>query len=203
MRQKKKINFRFIGFCFVFVLFCLALFSFLFQLRRPVCHSSIQFSFKIKIENWCQFWIFVIFYHKKYESAKSKIWTFFPFDKILKHNSYFYFNNKEKNKTERQFCFSGILWHGLLFMFRQKCKNWKLKITFSAKTLKIVDRTNQEGGRGVYSHGNFFAPSALSPDPLPSMWIFFLFCFVLFFFLSLSPSLPSHATLFWKGGSGK
>ena len=89
----------------------------------------------------------------------------------------------------RQYC---ILWHGLLFMFRQKCKNWKLKITFSAKTLKIVDRTNQEGGRGVYSHGNFFAPSALSPDPFPSMWIFFvLFCFV--FFCPCPP--PSPPTL--------
>ena len=121
-----------------------------------VCPSSIQFSFKIK--NWCQFFIFVIFYHKKYESAKSKIWLFFLkiecwninhiFTSILstmkgkiqlsgnfafptmlqsaawlsfsvfsgsknwklqKHKSYFYFNpvnNEEKNKTERQFCFS-------------------------------------------------------------------------------------------------
>ena len=38
-----------------------------------------------------------------------KFWTFLPFDRILKHNLYFYFNlvnNKEKNETERQCCFS-------------------------------------------------------------------------------------------------
>ena len=38
-----------------------------------------------------------------------KFLTFFPFDRILKHNLYFYFNpvnNKEKNETERQICFS-------------------------------------------------------------------------------------------------
>ena len=38
-----------------------------------------------------------------------KFLTFFPFDRILKHNLYFYFNpvnNKEKNDTERQLCFS-------------------------------------------------------------------------------------------------
>ena len=68
-----------------------------------------NFRLKSKIENWCQFLIFVIFYHKKYESAESKILDFFPFDRILKHNLYFYFNpvnNKEKNETERQICFS-------------------------------------------------------------------------------------------------
>ena len=93
----------------------------------------------------------------------------------------------------RQYC---ILWHGLLFMFRQKCKNWKLKITFSAKTLKIVDRTNQEGGRGVYSHGNFFAPSALSPDPFPSTWIFFCFVLFCFFFVPVPlPPLPRYTFL--------
>ena len=53
---------------------------------------------------------FLKFCHqKKYESAKSKYLTFFPFGRILKHNAYFYFNpvnNEEKNQTERQFCFS-------------------------------------------------------------------------------------------------
>ena len=38
-------------------------------------------------------------------------------------------------------------------------ENWKLQsifnFCFSAKTLKIVDRTTQEGGGGVHSHGNF------------------------------------------------
>ena len=54
---------------------------------------------------------FRYFYHKKYESAKSKIldFFFFPVDRILKYNFYFYFNpvnNKKENETERQCCFS-------------------------------------------------------------------------------------------------
>ena len=50
-----------------------------------------------------------------------------------------------------------------------KIENWKLQsifnFCFSAKTLKIVDRTTQEGGGGVHSHGNFFAPAPLPPLP--------------------------------------
>ena len=42
----------------------------IFQPPRSVCHSSIH---------WCQFLIVVIFYHKKYESAKSKMFDFFSF----------------------------------------------------------------------------------------------------------------------------
>ena len=41
------------------------------------------------------------------------------------------------------------------------------------------------------------ASSILTLDPLPHTRIFF------FFFLPLPPSLPSHATLLWKGRSGK
>ena len=49
------------------------------------------------------------FYRKKYESAKSKIFDFFPFGRTLEQNLYFCFspvNNEEKNGTGRQFCFS-------------------------------------------------------------------------------------------------
>ena len=78
--------------------------------ERSVCHSSIQFSFKIKKKKIdVNFWFSLFFIIKKYESAESKILDFFPFDRILKHNLYFYFNpvnNKEKNDTERQLCFS-------------------------------------------------------------------------------------------------
>ena len=46
-------------------------------------------------------------------------------------------------------------------------------IFFSAKTLKIVDRTIQEGGGGVHSHGNFL-PLASSPQiPFPLCEFFF------------------------------
>ena len=48
------------------------------------------------------------------------------------------------------------------FVFGGSLKLEKLKINsnfnfcFSAKTLKIVDRTTQERGEGVHSHGNFW-----------------------------------------------
>ena len=96
----------------------------------------------------------------------------------------------------RQCC---SLWHGLVFPFSAKV--WKLKIEnwnqfsifFSAKTFKIVDRTTQGGGRGVHSHDNLLllAPSPQIPFPPCE------------FFLPLPPSLPTHATLPWKGGSEK
>ena len=65
---------------------------------------------------------------------------------------------------------------------------------FSAKTFKIVDRTTQEGGGGIHSHGNSRPkrPPLRSPSPHAN-----------FFFAPAPPSLPSHATLLWKGRSGK
>ena len=78
-----------------------------------------------------------------------------------------------------------------------KIENWKLQsiysFCFSAKTFKIVDRTTQEGGGGIHSHGNS-RPKRLplrSPSPHAN------------FFCPCPPSLPSHATLLWKGRSGK
>ena len=64
-----------------------------------MCHLSIQFLFKIKLKIDVNFFIC--------KSAKSKILV--PFDRLLKNNLYFYFNpinNKEKNETEWQCCFS-------------------------------------------------------------------------------------------------
>ena len=77
---------------------------------RSVCHSSIQFSFKIKNWKLMSIFIFVIFIIKNTKVPNRKFWTFFfPVDRILKYNFYFYFNpvnNKKKNETERQCCFS-------------------------------------------------------------------------------------------------
>ena len=49
---------------------------------RSVCHSSIQFSFKVKNWKLMSIFYFRYFYHKKYESAKSKILDFFFFPLI-------------------------------------------------------------------------------------------------------------------------
>ena len=96
-------------------------------------------------------------------------------------------------ETELHFAFPTMLqsvaWLSFsVFGGSLKIENWKLQsifnFCFSAETLKIVDRTTQEGGGGVHSHGNVFAPSALSPDPLPSMRI-------LFFCPCLPPSPPT------------
>ena len=63
-------------------------------------------------------------------------------------------------------------------------------LCFSGQNTTIVHRTTQEGGGGVHSYGNFFVPSALSPDPLPSMrW-------EIFFGL---PPPPSPPTLHFPG----
>ena len=57
-----------------------------------------------------------------------------------------------------------------------KIESWKLQsfnFCFSAKILQIVDRTTQEGGGGIHSHDNLFAPNTPSPDLLLSMQIIF------------------------------
>ena len=73
------------------------------------------------------FYFRYFFYHKKYESAKSKILDFFfPVDRILKYNFYFYFNpvnNKKKNETERQCCFSD---NNCSFIIDNREKKWAL-----------------------------------------------------------------------------
>ena len=77
-------------------------------------------------------------------------------------------------ETELHFAFPTMLqsvaWLSFsVFGGSRKIENWKLhsifNFCFSAKTLKIVDRTTQEGGGGVHSHGNFFAPAPLPPLP--------------------------------------
>ena len=51
----------------------------------------------------------------------------------------------------------------------------KIENCFSAKTFKIVDRTTQEGGGGIHSHGNSRPkrPPLRSPSPHAN---FFFFC---------------------------
>ena len=73
-----------------------------------------------------------------------------------------------------------------------KIENWKLQsiynYCFSAKTFKIVDRTTQEGGGGIHSHGNS-RPKRPPLSPLPHMRIFIL----------PLPPLPSPPTLRFSG----
>ena len=79
------------------------------EVGGPWVIRPFNFLLKLKIENWCQFLIFMMFYHKKLEGAQLKIFDYFPFGRTLKWNLYFYFNlvnNEKKNESERQFCFS-------------------------------------------------------------------------------------------------
>ena len=100
----------------------------------PCVIRPFNFRLKSKIDVNFEFSSFFII--KKYGSAKSKIFDFFPFVRILKHNAYFYFNpvnNEEKNQTERQFCFSdnvAVCGMAKCFCFRRKSKNLKLKIAY-------------------------------------------------------------------------
>ena len=121
-----------------------------------------------------------------------KFWTLFPFDRILKHNFYFYFNpvnNKEKIKLSGNVAFPTML-QSVVFGGSLKIEDWKLQSNFnfclSAKTFKIVDRTTQEGGGGVHSHGNFLS-LVLSPQiSFPPCEIF-------------TPPPPHSPTLYFSG----
>ena len=75
-----------------------------------------------------------------------------------------------------------------------KIENWKLQsiynFCFSAKTFKIVDRTTQEGGGGIHSHGNsrLKRPPLRSPSPHANFFFFF-------FAPAPLPPLPRYASL--------
>ena len=123
----------------------------------------------------------MIFYYNRKESAKSKIFDFFPFGRILKQNLYFYFNpidNVEKGNWEAILYLSTMLKSvQRLSLFvsdvSQKIENWKLKsisnFWFSAKTFQIIDRTTLKGRGGVHWHGSFLPPAPLPTVPLPSL----------------------------------
>ena len=103
-----------------------------FSSNSPCVIRPFNFRLKSKIENWCQFLIFVIFIIKNTKVLNRKFFTFFPFDRILKHNLYFtlilsilrekwnwaYGIKITKLKIAeplfRQCC---SLWHGLVFLF--------------------------------------------------------------------------------------
>ena len=138
-----------------------------------MCHLSIQFSFKIK--NWKLMSIFDFhnFYHKNTKVPDPKFLTFFSFDRILKHNLFFTLilsTIKRKMKLSGNFTFLTMLQSVVWF---RKIENWKLQSIFNfcflAKTLKIINITTQEGGRGVHLHSNFFFPlsPSLPSPPLP------------------------------------
>ena len=98
-----------------------------------------NFRLKSKVENWCQFFIFVIFYHKKYESAKSKIWLFFL--KIeywnITHVFTLILSTMRKMKLSRNFAFptmlQSVVW--LSFSVFSGSKNWKLIIAINFQFL--------------------------------------------------------------------
>ena len=132
--------------------------------------------------------LFSLYFIIKNTSANSKIFDFY-FLLVEYWNITYIFTlilstMKRKIENEHQFCFSdnvAVCDMSKFFCFRRKSKNWIWKIAIHVQSLFFgqnttsVDRTTQEGGGGVHSYGNFFVPSALSPDPLPSMrWeIFF------------------------------
>ena len=115
----------------------------------------------------------------------------------MKHNSYFYFNpvnNKEKNKTERQFCFSDNIAfcgmaYSLCFGRSVKIENWKLH--FQPKHSKQLTELTKREGEGSIRMVIFLplAPSPQIPFP-PCEFFFVLFCF---FFCPCPP--PSPPTL--------
>ena len=105
----------------------------------PCVLRPFNFRLKSKIENWCQFFIFAIFYHKKYESAKSKIWLFFL--KIEYWNITHVFTlillTMRKMKLSRNFAFptmlQSVVW--LSFSVFSGSKNWKLIIAINFQFL--------------------------------------------------------------------
>ena len=76
------------------------------RISGPRVIRPFNFLFKIDV----RFWFSLFFYHRNIQKCQIKNFDFFfPFDRILRHNFYFCFNpvnNKEKNETEPQFCFS-------------------------------------------------------------------------------------------------
>ena len=137
----------------------------------PCVICPFNFHLKSKIENWCQFFIFII------KNTKVPNWKFFTFFLLIEYWNITYIfplilsTRKRKMKLSCNFAFPTMLQSVARLSFTVfgrsvKIENWKLQsifnFCFSAKTLKIVDRTTQEGGGGVHSHSNFY-----SQHPLP------------------------------------
>ena len=121
----------------------------------PCVIRPFNFRLKSKIENWCQFLIFVIFYHKKY--GNRKYLTFFL---LVEYWNITYIFTLIQSTTKRKIKLSGnfasltmlqfVAWLSVsVFGESLKIENWKLQsifnFPFSAKTFQIVDKTTQEG----------------------------------------------------------
>ena len=129
-----------------------------------VCHSSIQFLFKIKIENWCQFLIFlkILLSEKIRKCQIENIWHFFlsvEYWNITHIFTSILSTMRRKIKLSGNFAsptmLQSVAWLSFsVFGGSLKFENWKLQsifnFCFSDKTFQIVDRTTQEGGGGVH-----------------------------------------------------
>ena len=106
----------------------------------PCVIRSFNFRLKSKIENWCQFLIFVIFYHK---NTIVPNWKFLTFSLLIKYWNITYIFTlilstiKRKMKLSGNFAFPTMLqsvaWLSI-FVFGS-LKNWKLKIAINLKFL--------------------------------------------------------------------
>ena len=129
-----------------------------------VCHSSIQFLFKIKIENWCQFLIFfkILLSEKIRKCQIENIWHFFlsvEYWNITHIFTSILSTMRRKIKLSGNFAsptmLQSVAWLSFsVFGGSLKFENWKLQsifnFCFSDKTFQIVDGTTQEGGGGVH-----------------------------------------------------
>ena len=148
----------------------------------PCVIRPFNFCLKSKIENWCQFLIFLKFVIRKNTKVPNrKYLTFFPFGRILKHDAYFYFNpvtaTRRKIKLSGKFAsptmLQSVAWLSFsVFGGSLKFENWKLRSIFNFcfldKTFQIVDRTTQRplprDVRFLSCAGRIYLPL---PLPLP------------------------------------
>ena len=139
-----------------------------------VCHSSIQFSFKVK--NWKLMSIFDYRYFLSWKIRKCQIENFGLFFFVIEYWNITYMFTLILSTMRRKMKLSGdvafptmlqfVAWLSFsVFGGSVKIENWKLQsifnFCFSPKTFKIFDRTTQEGGGGVHSRGNFCAQHPL------------------------------------------
>ena len=105
----------------------------------PCVIRSFNFRLKSKIENWCQFFIFVIFYHK---NTIVPNWKFLTFSLLIKYWNITYIFTlilstiKRKMKLSGNFAFPTMLQSVACLSFSVfggslKFENWKLQSIFN------------------------------------------------------------------------